>query len=219
MDPSKQRGFMIFRTSPLDLLIIIPLFIISITFHEAAHAYAAFAFGDDTAQREGRLTLNPLAHLDPLGAIMVLLVGFGWAKPVPVDSRRMRNPSWQMPVVAAAGPLANLFLAVISVVLLLLSSHSGQSFLAEPLLLSASLNLLLMLFNLVPLPPLDGAGVLRFFLPRPLQFKLDELTPYGPVILIVLVFVPVISDLFFKLLYTGSHNILEMLVKLFGFLG
>ncbi|MBT9545196.1 MAG: site-2 protease family protein [Candidatus Sericytochromatia bacterium] len=210
---------MIFRSNPLDLLILIPLFIISITMHEAAHAYAAYAFGDDTAAKEGRLTLNPLAHLDPLGAIMVLLVGFGWAKPVPVDPRNLRNPNWQMPAVAAAGPLANLFLAILSIVLLILSTHTGQSFFAEPLFLSASLNLLLMLFNLVPLPPLDGAGILRGFLPRPWQFKLDELGAYGPVILIVLVFVPGVKEVFFGTLYGMAKFIFEFLMGIFAFLG
>jgi len=210
---------MIFRSNPLDLLILIPLFIISITLHEAAHAYAAHAFGDDTAAKDGRLTLNPIAHIDPLGAIMVLLVGFGWAKPVPVDPRNLRNPNWQMPAVAAAGPLANLFLAVLSIILLILSTHTKQPFLVEPLVRCIELNLLLMLFNLVPLPPLDGAGILRGFLNRPLQIKFDELGAYGPVILIVLVFVPGIREVFFGSLYTIAGSISEVLVRLFSFLG
>lgn len=209
---------MIFRSNPLDLLILIPLFIISITLHEAAHAYAAHQFGDNTAARDGRLTLNPMAHMDPLGALMVLLVGFGWAKPVPVDPRNLRNPAWQMPAIAAAGPLANLLLAIISVILLSLGSRTEAEFLMEPLLLCASLNLLLMLFNLVPLPPLDGAGILRGFLPRHLQYKLDELAPYGPAILIVLVFVPGIKELFFGGLYSIMQMIFKFLVQIFSFL-
>lgn len=211
---------MIFRSNPLDLLILLPLFVISITLHEAAHAYAAYQFGDDTAAREGRLTLNPVAHMDLLGALMVLLVGFGWAKPVPVDPRNLRYPTWQMPVVAAAGPLANLLLAVISVFCLSLGSKvDAATFIMEPLLLCTYLNLLLMLFNLVPLPPLDGAGILRGFLPRRLQYKLDELAPYGPAILIILVFVPGIKEVFFGGLYSIMQIIFKWLMHVFSFLG
>ncbi|PIQ26462.1 site-2 protease family protein [bacterium (Candidatus Blackallbacteria) CG17_big_fil_post_rev_8_21_14_2_50_48_46] len=209
---------MIFRSNPLDLLILLPLFIISISFHEAAHAYAAHIFGDDTAAREGRLTLNPIAHLDLMGALMVVFVGFGWAKPVPVDPRNLRNPAWQMPAIAAAGPLANLLLAILSIILLYLGNKTGQDFIKEPLVISISLNLLLMVFNLVPLPPLDGAGVLRGFLPRRLQIQFDQLLPYGPAILIALVFLPGVRDIFFGQIYKVMQVIFEFLVHLFSFL-
>jgi len=209
---------MIFRYGLLDMLMLIPLFILSITLHEAAHAYAAFACGDRTAAREGRLTLNPVAHLDPLGALMVVLVGFGWAKPVPVDERNLRHPGWQIPLVAAAGPLANLLLAIISALGLQLGSRFEAAFVIEPLILMASLNLMLMLFNLIPLPPLDGAGIIRALLPYPLQREYDKLLPYGPFILIVLVFVPGISDLFLGLIHYLSNQLMKFLLMLFAFL-
>ena len=209
---------MIFRYGLLDMLMLVPLFILSITLHEAAHAYAAFACGDRTAAREGRLTLNPAAHLDPLGALMVLLVGFGWAKPVPVDERNLRHPAWQIPLVAAAGPLANFLLATVSVLGLQLGTLFAAAFVIEPLLVMASLNLMLMLFNLVPLPPLDGAGIIRALLPYSLQREYDKLLPYGPVLLIVLVFVPGISDVFLSLIHSLSRQIMNFLMTLFSFL-
>ncbi len=153
------------------ILLIIAL-ILSLSFHEFGHAIVAKWQGDDTAQRAGRLTLNPIAHIDPLGLLMVVLVGFGYAKPVPTDPRNFKSRVSDL-YVAAAGPLMNLLLAFVTWnVYLLLRANGwdnagGQVFFT----LLAQINLLLMLFNLIPLGPLDGHYILPHFLPRQMAYQ------------------------------------------------
>lgn len=200
------------------LVMVLCLFIISISVHEAAHAYSAYIFGDNTAKDEGRLTLNPLSHLDPFGTLMVLFVGFGWARPVPVDPRNLRNAEWQMPVIAAAGPISNFLLAFFSCIgLLLVGNNPDLEFMLMPLQLSVFLNLLLMVFNMVPLPPLDGGTVLRAFLPSKLQIKFDEFAPYGSFILLGLVFLPGVKDVFLNGIRTVMTYIYGGLLNFLGF--
>jgi Zn-dependent protease len=153
------------------ILLIIAL-TLSLSFHEFGHAIVAKWQGDDTAEREGRLTINPLAHIDPLGLLMVVLVGFGYAKPVPTDPRNFKSRLSDL-YVAAAGPLMNLALAVVTwnVFLMLRSSgwdnEGGLMFFT----LLAQINLLLMIFNLIPLGPLDGHYILPHFLPKQMAFQ------------------------------------------------
>ncbi|UCG66738.1 MAG: site-2 protease family protein [Deltaproteobacteria bacterium] len=115
------------------LLLLAPPILLTLTFHEYAHAYVAYKYGDDTAKRSGRLTLNPLGHLDPLGTIMIFLVHFGWAKPVPVNPYRLRNPKRDMLWISAAGPLANMVLALMSGILLRLVFAIGAALMSIPL--------------------------------------------------------------------------------------
>jgi Zn-dependent protease len=144
--------------------------VMSLTFHEFGHAYAAKRYGDDTAERQGRLTLNPIAHIDPMGLLMVVLIGFGYAKPVPTDPRKF-NSFWAQLVIAAAGPLANLMIAIVAYNLYLYGTQAGWSWLADPNIrqvfnIVVIINLVLMVFNLIPLGPLDGHYILPYFLPR-----------------------------------------------------
>ncbi|MCC6957493.1 MAG: site-2 protease family protein [Anaerolineales bacterium] len=174
--------------------------VIAFTVHELAHALAATWFGDDTPRLNGRLTLNPLAHLDPMGSLLLLFAGFGWAKPTPVNPYALgrRSPAAMM-WVSLAGPASNLLLAVLAAVpvqlgLVSLADAFGaqRSFLPTPsylLLEFIYINLLLMLFNLIPLAPLDGDKIAEYFLPPNLARAFDAIRPYGPVILIVLVLV------------------------------
>ena len=148
------------------ILLIIAL-TLSLSFHEFGHAIVAKWQGDDTAERAGRLTVNPIAHIDPLGLLMVILIGFGYAKPVPTDPRNFKSAVSDL-YVAAAGPLMNLLLAVVTWNLFLLARANGwdnQGALAFFTIL-AQINLLLMLFNLIPLGPLDGHYILPHFLPK-----------------------------------------------------
>jgi Zn-dependent protease len=178
--------------------------IIAITFHEAAHGFVALKFGDDTAQRAGRLTFNPIRHIDPFGTLLlpgILLLMrsatgsgfiFGWAKPVPVNFFRLRNPKRDMVWVAAAGPAINVLLAFVSAVLIhtvhVLPGFIGGWWNAN-LVNSVYINVLLAVFNMIPLPPLDGGRVAVGLLPQPLARPLARLERLGMLILILLLFV------------------------------
>ena len=126
-------------------------------FHEFSHGWVAYKLGDPTAKHQGRLTLNPIAHLDPFGSLMILFVGFGWAKPVPVDSRYLANPRVDMMKIAFAGPASNLLLALISGILIRMTGYMGP--LTSMLILFTQINISLAVFNMIPIPPLDGSQI------------------------------------------------------------
>jgi Zn-dependent protease len=180
----------------LDRLITLAiLFLTSMPVHEWAHAFAAYRLGDDTAAMRGRLTLNPLAHLDPLGTIGLVLFGYGWGKPVPVSPYRLRGnmrASWAL--VSAAGPFSNLVLAMLAAIpfrLGWLSLGAGSSSiidLSSILLQFILINLSLMLFNLIPIPPLDGSRILAWILPRQGANLLYQLERYGGIGLTMVLF-------------------------------
>jgi Zn-dependent protease len=175
------------------LILQIPALLLAVTVHELAHALVADRLGDPTARRLGRITLNPLPHIDPLGALAFVIAGFGWAKPVPVNAFNLRHPVRDMAFVAAAGPLSNFLVAFCGLVALALTNRLVElPFVRTPLLgmlLYVYLfNLGLGIFNLIPLPPLDGGHFLPYFLPRGSRWTLlHQLEQYGPFILILLV--------------------------------
>jgi Zn-dependent protease len=175
------------------LLLMIPGLLLAVTVHEVAHGWVADRLGDPTARLAGRLTLNPLPHIDPLGALAFVLAGFGWARPVPVSARNLRRPVRDMAWVAAAGPLSNFVVAFLGLVLLVLTSRVLDApFVARPvagmLRFVYTFNLGLAIFNLIPLPPLDGGHFLPYFFPRRSWPLLARLEQYGPLILLLLVF-------------------------------
>jgi Zn-dependent protease len=173
---------------------------IAIVCHEVSHGYIAWRFGDPTARMLGRLTLNPIKHIDIVGTLMIFFVGIGWAKPVPVVFENLRNPKRDMIWVAAAGPITNILLATISAMLLRGIVAFGNpaapgtplAMIIEPLVLmlafSVYINLLLAIFNMIPLPPLDGGRVMTGLLPYRQANALARIEPYGMIIIIVLVF-------------------------------
>jgi Zn-dependent protease len=174
------------------LLLKVPALLLAVTVHELAHGWVADWLGDPTARLHGRLTLNPLPHLDPLGALAFVVAGFGWAKPVPVNAANLRNPARDMLLVGAAGPLANFALAFVGLVALVLSRRAGlPDLVAEPVagifLWVFQFNLALGIFNLIPLPPLDGGHFLPYVLPRAAGDLIRRLEQIGPLVLIVLV--------------------------------
>ncbi len=179
-------------TSPFLALIWIGAIVLALTIHEFSHALAGYIKGDQTAQLSGRLTLNPLAHLDPFGFISMVLMGFGWAKPVPYNPYNLRNPRVDGLFIALAGPFSNLIGAVLAGTLLRI--NAVMELLPETnalvlfLFVFAILNLFLMFFNLLPLDPLDGSKVLDILLTKPSQRALREtIRHYGPMVLLGLV--------------------------------
>lgn len=175
-----------------SLLLAVPAILIALTFHEFAHGYVAYRFGDPTAKHAGRLTLNPLAHLDPMGTIMIFIIHFGWAKPVPVDPRYLGNPKRDMMWIAAAGPLMNLALALLTGIIIRIFIAAGLAggpsggtlgIVFQMLYYSLYINLALAFFNLLPIPPLDGSKILAGLLPHKYAPTLYLIESKGPMIL------------------------------------
>ncbi len=192
---------------------IIAALIMSLSFHEFGHAFAAKRFGDDTAEREGRLTINPIAHIDPMGLLMVILIGFGYARPVPTDPRNY-NSFWAQLVVAAAGPLANLAIAIVAYNLYLYGVQAGWSGFADPAVrqvfnIVVIVNLVLMVFNLIPLGPLDGHYILPYFLPRSLGQQYRFLNAkYGTYFFLALILLSIAGLPVFRFVFSIGASLL-----------
>ncbi|HER25285.1 MAG TPA: site-2 protease family protein [Candidatus Atribacteria bacterium] len=197
----------------------IPAVLIAITFHEYCHGMMAYKMGDPTAAEAGRLTLNPLAHLDPIGTLMLILFRFGWAKPVPVNFNRLNHPKRDMIYVSLAGPVVNVIIAVIFALILRLSYYLiGQTNITQNssffnllvtllrgwvifLQTGVIINLALSIFNLIPVPPLDGSKILLGLLPNPYAYKFYKLESYGPIILLILVLSGIIGKVLFPIVF------------------
>jgi len=185
---------------PIDHLpFILIVLALAFTVHEFAHAYSAYKFGDPTARDQGRVTLNPMAHLDPLGTILLLIAGFGWAKPVPVVRSRFRYPRLMGIVVSAVGPISNLLLAFVGVGLWSLFAHTGwlggasigvRMAINVFLNYLININVLLFIFNLIPLPPLDGYRIVENLSPPRVREKLNRYVPWGVFVFLLIVFIP-----------------------------
>ncbi|MBI2872472.1 MAG: site-2 protease family protein [Chloroflexi bacterium] len=182
----------------IQLLALLAALLVGITVHEFSHALAARSLGDSTAERLGRLSLNPKAHLDPLGSIMLLVAGFGWGKPVPVDPSRLRGGRQGMAIVSLAGPVSNVVTAALLAIpfkagLLAQSTGGPGGELAAFLLLVVVINLVLAAFNLIPLSPLDGFKVAVGLLPRDMARALARIEPYGPIVLLLVIMVDILA--------------------------
>lgn len=197
----------------LQLLFNFAALFTAISFHEFSHGYVAYKLGDPTAKNMGRLTLNPLSHLDPIGALMMIFFRFGWAKPVPVNPYYFKEPKRDMAIVAFAGPVANIFLAFISSTLCAVFYLIGEKlffnvivyrivyFIAEFFWNCAMLNVFFAIFNLIPFPPLDGSKILFSILPTEAYNKLLTYERYGTIVLILLSVTGILSNVLSKVAY------------------
>lgn len=186
----------IFQQNPAAAVALLLGLVVGVVVHEAAHAYSAYLLGDDTAYRAGRVTLNPASHLDLLGSMMFLMAGFGWGRPTPVNTSKLKWGVLGPVAVAAAGPASNLLIVAACAALYLLPAFQA-GYLQLIVLLAAFGNALLFVFNLIPIPPLDGAKVIFPFLPRSLDGFVAFMNQYGPVILlglVLLTFLPVLPS-------------------------
>ena len=185
----------------IALLRVVPA-LFCITVHELAHGFTAYKLGDSTAKEMGRLTLNPIKHIDPIGLLMMLMVGFGWAKPVPVNMSNFKHPKWYMAISALAGPVSNIILAMIvmfitGLVARPLGYNASELSMIVYTILSFTifLNIALAIFNMLPIPPLDGSKVLFSLLPEKWYYKILRYERYGMIVLIVIMS----SQLFFNI--------------------
>lgn len=206
------------QQSLIRFLLLAPPYLFALTVHELAHGWMAWKLGDPTAKNAGRLTLNPISHLDPLGALLFILANIGWAKPVPVNPAYFRNPQKGMLWVALAGPGANVLLAIASAILAQLVAELFQldvvptSFLAPALnmvIASVWINIMLTVFNLLPVPPLDGSKVLMGLLPPDAARSYARLEPYGFILLLLLSYLGVISTLMMPIMQFASELLLR----------
>ncbi len=208
------------RSFLVSFLLSLPIVLLALSLHETAHGYVASRLGDPTARSLGRLTLNPAKHIDPIGFMCMALFGFGWAKPVPVNTRYFKKPKRDMALTAAAGPISNILLALVFAVLLRVEIElaprlvQGQltynifNWVNIFLYLGVSLNITLAVFNLIPIPPFDGSRIFLTMLPSNLYFKVMKYEQYIYIALLVLLFFGVldrpidfITDLFMKLIF------------------
>lgn len=203
----------------LQLIILAPPILLALTLHEFAHGYVAYHFGDPTAKNQGRLTLNPLKHLDPIGTLAFFIIKIGWAKPVPVNPNYFRNPRKDMLWVALAGPAVNFILAIISALLvktiwfIAASIHPSPLAAAilvplhEVLMASVWINLVLCIFNFLPIPPLDGSKILAGLLPPDMARSYASVERYGFVIIMLLAFSGLLSKMILPVI-AFARNIL-----------
>ncbi len=204
-----------------QFIILAPPLLLALTVHEFSHGYVAFRLGDPTAQANGRLTLNPLKHLDPLGTLAFFIFHIGWAKPVPVNPNYFKNPQKDMLWVALAGPATNLILAVVSALMIkivwLVGHNIPYSALAELILVPLShtliasvwINLVLCIFNFLPIPPLDGSRILAGILPPELARSYASIEKYGFVLLLVLAVSGVLSKMIIPMIEYANSLLLS----------
>jgi Zn-dependent protease len=210
-----------FLAYPLDVLpFVVLVLMISFTFHEFSHAFAAYKFGDPTAKQFGRVTLNPMAHIDIVGTLFLLVAGFGWAKPVPVNRSRFKNPRLMGVIVSLAGPVSNLALAFVGVIVIYLLLHfrwlENSSFgvisaVSEFLKYFIQINMILFIFNLIPIPPLDGYRIIHDIFPARAAAGFGKYEQWAFYIFLLLIFIPPLYSVTLGPIFNLRYPILDFL--------
>lgn len=210
----------------LFYLLFIPNMLLALSIHEASHAGSAYLLGDDTAARAGRVTLNPIPHIDPFGLLAFFIVHFGWAKPVPVNPLNFKEPRRDNMLVSLAGPASNLILALVLLLAIRVilwqsgpTASEGVKTALAILFIGAQLNVVLCIFNLLPIPPLDGSHILLGLLPESVSRKLEPYMAYGPTIFIILIVAVIFLGLpiFRILIFTPMQYFLALVLGLDNF--
>ena len=226
-----------FLSDPIGLLYFIPSFLIAITVHEVAHAYTAWKLGDPTASAMGRISLNPMRHIDPIGLIIMVVIGFGWAKPVQINPRNFKNEKLGMAISALAGPVSNIIMAFAGLIIYnIIVALSDNLILINGVLLGSGevsavtlsavrfslefvrWNILFAVFNMIPIPPLDGSRIVNYFLPPRLSNYYSYVERYGFIVLVMLLWTGILSrPLIFMqdLLLNGMSRVISLFFNLF----
>ena len=206
----------IFSLDPSIQVILIPVLVFALSFHEFAHGWMAHRLGDSTAKNQGRLTLNPLAHLDPIGALVLYFAGFGWAKPVPVNGSNLINPRTDMMKIAFAGPASNILLAVIGGIVLriLIGSSIFYESVYVTLIYFTQINIALAVFNMLPISPLDGSQIFNGYMVTRNPGLVMKLQTYGPQILFGIILIGYVTK--FSVIWMIMGPIVKMFMYLFS---
>lgn len=195
----------------INFLITVPILIVSLTLHEIAHGLAALAMGDKTARVNGRLSLNPLKHIDWFGFVLLLIAGVGWAKPVPINMFRFKDPKKGMAITALAGPLTNILLVFVSLIFLCLGSiYNFNMYVITALSTAVYYNAVIAMFNFLPIPPLDGSKILFAFLPDKYYYKLMFYERFGMVLILALSYTNMTS----RIISVGVYNLIDKLSQI-----
>lgn len=210
-----------FLAYPLEMIpYVLVTLLIAFTIHEWAHALVALAFSDDTAKNQGRLSLNPLVHIDLFGMLMILIAGFGWAKPTPVNRFKLKKRRLGSVLVSLAGPISNLLLAIVGVGLYALflnySFFTYGSITETFLMIFVELNLVLFVFNLIPIPPLDGYQILVEFLPMSARVKLEPVERYAMLIFLIIALTPISNFTIQPIFDTVIPFVFKIILSIFG---
>ena len=205
-----------------EMLIFVVSALLCITIHELSHGFAAYKLGDNTAKEMGRLTLNPIKHIDPIGLIMIVFVGFGWAKPVPVNMLNFKKPKAGMALTALAGPVSNIILAVVVMFILGLflrplaraDSGSVPDVIMTILARTAYLSVMLAVFNMLPIPPLDGSKILFSLASDETYFKLMQNERFGMIIILILILTDKYTEFFSKTVIRAASALMDIFYEI-----